>query len=397
MPTVHALFGPEDAHRLSIWLAKHRLVPFEHGNIDEDEKELLATELWGKTFSNPIGLAAGYDKHAEAIEAMFGFGFGFVEVGSVTPKPQVQHTRNATPRMFRLPQDTAVINRYGFNSDGHRAVADRLKARIRTYLYRHGLELSLDNRVVEPADRDAYGSLALPRSVPRSLRPSRVLGVNLGKNKTSPPDSPQDYVDGVVELGPFADYVVVNVSSPNTPGLRALQRREPMEKLMTAVKQARDENLPHRPPLLVKIAPDVSEAELEDIAAVVRGVGIDGVIISNTTVSRPPTLKSDPKLSREVGGLSGPPLLPLALDRVSKFYRLTAGAVPIIGCGGVATAADVLAFARAGASLVQVYTVFGYYGPGMIHDLKAGVVELLRKEEGGRAWREVVGKDHRAA
>ncbi|KAI9347431.1 Dihydroorotate dehydrogenase [Zopfochytrium polystomum] len=394
MPIVHALLDPEDAHRASIWLAKHGFVPSERGGIDDAERDLLETEVWGKKFSNPIGLAAGYDKHAEAIDALLGFGFGFVEVGSVTPKPQ---DGNPRPRMFRLPADDAVINRYGFNSEGHRAAADRLKARIRSFLHHHSLELAIDgDAVVPPADKEVYGTLALPRSVTRALIPRRHLGVNLGKNKSSAADSVADYVDGVVELGPFADYIVVNVSSPNTPGLRALQRREPMQILMNAVKKARDEHVPHRPPVLVKIAPDVTDAELEDIAFVIRRSGIEGVIISNTTVSRPQSLKSDRKLTRETGGLSGPPVHALALDKVRKFYTLTQGAVPIVGCGGVASARDALAFARAGASLVQLYTAFAYQGPGVVHDIKEGVVALLREEEGGRPWREVVGQDHRA-
>lgn len=408
MPAIHACLDAEESHRLSVWFAKHGLVPSENKmgrGSGVEGGQMLETKVWGKTFDNPIGIAAGYDKHAEAIDALFGFGFGLVEIGSVTPKPQ---SGNPKPRMFRLPKDTAVINRYGFNSDGHQTVLSRLSSRVRHFLYRNRATLatsttSTTSTTQPPAisasvqdgleNTPVYGAIAtLPVSINRSLHANRLLGINLGKNKTSEPDDNSDYTSGVTSLGPYADYIVVNVSSPNTPGLRALQRRETMATLMQEVKKARDTSVPHRPPVLVKIAPDVSDVELEDIATVVESVGVDGIIISNTTISRPDSLKSDPSLSREVGGLSGPPVLPLALSRVSHFYRLTQGRVPIIGCGGVTRAEDVLAFGKAGASLVQVYTGFGYHGPGMPYDLKVGLVELLKKE--GKTWGEIVGASY---
>ncbi|KAI8925388.1 hypothetical protein BC831DRAFT_461367 [Entophlyctis helioformis] len=357
MPLMHALYDPEEGHKLSIWLAKHGLVPRERTTDDE----LLKIQLWGKTVTNPLGLAAGYDKHAEAVDSLFGFGFGLVEIGSVTPKPQ---PGNPKPRMFRLPQDKAVINRYGFNSEGHGES------------WFQGVDATAVTKTATP-----------PRN--RSLQPDRLLGVNLGKNKTSPADSNDDYVAGIAALGAYADYLVINISSPNTPGLRALQRREPIERLLRDAKTARDTLLPagHRPPLLVKIAPDLGDSEIEDVAAVVASVGVDGVIISNTTISRPDTLASDTKLSREFGGLSGPPVLPLALRVVSRFYALTGGSVPIIGCGGIRTAEDALAFAAAGASAVQV--------PGLVHDIKVGVTDILSKR--GVTWSDVVGADHRRA
>jgi dihydroorotate dehydrogenase len=217
-------------------------------------------------------LAAGYDKNAEAVDALLGLGFGTVEIGSVTPLSQ---KGNPKPRFFRLPEDEAVINRYGFNSDGHAPVASRLQTRLRNWMRKRDLDPVNDEM-----------------DIPLSLNDTKLLGVNLGKNKYSAADNHSDYVVGVERLGQYADYLVINISSPNTPGLRELQRREPIEQLLTQVKTARDKNLKHAPPILVKISPDCSETELQDIAAVVQSVGIDGIIISNTTITRPSTLKS---------------------------------------------------------------------------------------------------------
>ncbi|KAJ3227497.1 Dihydroorotate dehydrogenase (quinone), mitochondrial [Chytriomyces hyalinus] len=367
LPLLHTL-DPERAHVLSIALARMGLCPRE--GFDPDLKDhRLQSEVFNLSLSNPIGLAAGYDKHAEAMDALLGFGFGLVEIGSVTPQPQ---PGNPLPRMFRLSQDNAVINRYGFNSDGHAAVQARLSDRLAKWMYSVGLK-------------------TLPEDIPRSLKVGTALGVNLGKNKVSAAEDNSDYVKGVVSLGRYADYVVVNISSPNTPGLRSLQRREPMLQLLKEVKAARDAHVQHNPPLLVKIAPDVSMDELEDIAAVVKEARIDGVIISNTTLSRPSYLKSEHK--NETGGLSGPPVFPLALEKVRAFYALTHGSIPIIGCGGISNGAEALAMAKAGASLVQVYTALGYQGPGLVHDMKRDLVELLEKE--GTTWKAVVGADHR--
>ena len=333
------------------------------------------TQIWKRQLSNPLGLAAGYDKHAEAMDALFGFGFGLVEVGSITPEPQVG---NPTPRMFRLLEDEAVINRYGFNSLGHFHALERLQARVRNYLYHH------------PEDQSEYVSHLKPECA-RSLLKGKLLGVNLGKNKTSPAESDQDYLSGIERLGDYADYLVINISSPNTPGLRALQRREPIQRLLQACKDTRDAKLVHQPPLLVKIAPDVSETELEDIAYVAQQVGIDGIIISNTTLSRK-DLKSDPKLCKEMGGLSGAPLFNLSLKTVSKFYQLTRGQIPIIGCGGIRNGQDALAFCKSGASLVQVYTALGYQGPGLVVNIKQELQDLLSKQ--GKTWQELIGSDH---
>ncbi|KAJ1531214.1 Dihydroorotate dehydrogenase (quinone), mitochondrial, partial [Nowakowskiella sp. JEL0078] len=368
MPVTHAvLTDPEDAHKLAILLGKFGLLPKDR--VPDDP--ILSVKIWGKEISNPIGLAAGCDKHGEAIDNMLASGFGLVEIGSVTPEPQPGNPR---PRFFRLSDDAAVINRYGFNSEGHDSVSSRLKSRIRSFLYRN------PNSPPESIQVEIYGpSSALPNAIPRSLISKKLIGVNLGKNKKSAADDNSDYVAGVKSLGPLADYIVVNISSPNTPGLRALQRREPLEKLLKEVKDARDENLIHAPPLLVKIAPDLSEDELKDIAAVVLITGIDGVIISNTTVKRPETLKSPKHLTREFGGLSGAPLFPLSLDTLREFYSLTGGKVPLIGCGGVRSADEAIAFAKAGATLVQLYTSFGMEGPAVVTETKDEITRRLKE------------------
>ncbi|KAI8910481.1 Dihydroorotate dehydrogenase [Gorgonomyces haynaldii] len=355
MPIMHR-FDPEQMHRLSILLLPFG--PKQRQLVD------LKVDFFGKQLQSPIGIAAGYDKHAEAMDALFDLGFGTVEIGSVTPKPQ---EGNPKPRMFRLTEDEAVINRYGFNSDGHQKVLERLKTRVYKWLYWH------------PDQRNKDWN--------QSLRPHQLLGVNLGKNKTSPADSDQDYVDGIKTLGPYADYLVVNVSSPNTPGLRNLQSRLPMERLLKSVKQERDQ-LERPVPLLVKIAPDVSDQELQDIAEIVKQVGIDGVIISNTTISRN-NLKSDSKLQKQMGGLSGKPVKPLALQTVKKFYQLTNGSVPIVGCGGIQNGQDALEFCEAGASFCQLYTHFGYYGPGLPGKINQELSELLHKR--GKTWNELIG------
>ncbi|KAJ3016010.1 Dihydroorotate dehydrogenase (quinone), mitochondrial [Thoreauomyces humboldtii] len=405
MPILRALLDPEQAHKFAIWAAKHGLVPSERGEDDA----VLQTEVWGRALSNPLGLAAGFDKNAEAVDALLGFGFGMVEIGSVTPLAQVRNKQfaemvyliatvklricgftkpgNPQPRMFRLSADKAVINRYGFNSDGIEVVEQRLKSRIRKFLHRNRQYLTPESGA------PAVYPVQLPKDVPHALREGRLLGVNLGKNKVSLAESNADYVKGITQLGPFADYLVVNISSPNTPGLRALQRREPIRKLLQEVKRARDQTLPHLPPLLVKIAPDLGAEELKDIAAVVESVGIDGMIISNTTISRPATLKSGPKLTTEMGGLSGPPLHTLSLKVVRDFYKLTNGRVPIVGCGGVQSADEMLAFGRAGASLVQVYSAMSYDGPGLVTEIKTETARRLREE--GKTWMDIVGSDHR--
>ncbi len=336
------LLPPEAAHRLA--LRGLSLLPVRAAGRGDDP--ILATRVLGIDFPNPIGLAAGFDKSAEVFARLPGLGFGFVEVGSVTPRPQVGNPR---PRLFRLSRDRALINRMGFNNDGLAAVAARLAAR------------------------------------PGAER--RVLGANLGKNKDSA-DAAADYAAGVKALAPLADYLVVNVSSPNTPGLRALQGREPLAALLAAARAARGAE---RPPLLLKLSPDLTEADKADVAAAALAGGADGLIVANTTVARPATLR-DPA-AREAGGLSGRPLFAPSTAVLADMYRLTGGRLPIIGVGGIGSAEDAYAKIRAGASLLQLYTAFVYQGPGLVERIKRGLAARLRADGFGRVA-EAVGADH---
>ncbi|KXS21629.1 hypothetical protein M427DRAFT_51047 [Gonapodya prolifera JEL478] len=378
MPLVHKTMDPEEAHRLAIWLAKNGLSPVERGSPDD---KLLEVHLFGKTLKNPIGLAAGFDKNGEAIDGMFDMGFGIVEIGSVVPRPQ---PGNPKPRMFRLSPDTACINRYGMNCAGFDDIEARLRSRVRSYLRAHP-DIHLATSPSSVAEELA------PLGASRSLRGGRMLGINLARNKGQPSDSNDDYVEGVHRMGPYADYVVLNVSCPNQHGITSMQRKGIMEGLMKEIIEARNATLPHRPPVLVKLSPDLDDAELADVARAVVDAGVDGVIISNTTNQRPSSLKSDPKITSEWGGLSGPPLKPLSLHTIRTFRRLTSGAVPIVGCGGILTGADALEYARAGASAIQLYTGMAFDGPGVVARIKREVKEELGKM--GKTWEEVVGND----
>jgi dihydroorotate dehydrogenase len=340
------LLPPEAAHRLTVRALAAGLGPHDRG----PEDSILASSLWGRRFPNPIGIAAGFDKNAEAYRAILRLGFGFAEIGSVTPRPQAG---NPKPRLFRLTEDRAVINRMGFNNDGAETVSRRLSNR---------------------------GQLPGP------------LGVNLGKNKDSA-DAAADYVRGVQVLARHADYLVINVSSPNTPGLRALQGREPLAALIDAVKRARGEACPAAaPPLLVKIAPDLQPEDKQDIAAVALASGLDGLIISNTTLARPASLRSPQR--GEAGGLSGVPLFRPSTDLLAEMYRLTGGRLPLVGVGGVASGADAYAKIRAGASLVQLYSALVYEGPGLVGRIKRELAHHLRRD-GFSSLAQAVGADQR--
>lgn len=343
-PFLHA-FDAETAHGLSIAALKHGLVPLP-ALVDEPS---LRVKLWGLDFPHPIGLAAGLDKHIEVPDALLAQGFGFVEVGSVTPKPQ---TGNPRPRLFRLTEDAAVINRFGFNSCGLDEAAGRLAARARR----------------------------------------GIVGINLGKNKETP-DAADDYVKLIAGLGPHADYVVCNVSSPNTPGLRALQSREQLDAIVVRVQEAMDA-LPvePKPPLLFKIAPDLTDADLEDVVRVSLDRGLAGLVVGNTTLSRPESLRSPH--AKESGGLSGKPLFPLATSVLQKTYRLAGGKIPLIGVGGVSDARTAYAKIRAGASLVQLYSALVYQGPDLAVRIARQLPSLL-KADGYAHVSEAVGADCR--
>ena len=344
------LLDPETAHGVAIWALKHRFI---RGSADADDP-ILSTRVWDLAFSNPIGLAAGFDKDAEVTDAMLAFGFGFVEAGTVTPLPQ---PGNPKPRLFRLDEDEGVINRFGFNSRGLAEFAARLAERRRT---------------------GARG----------------IVGANVGKNRDAT-DAADDYVIGVARVCGLADYLVCNVSSPNTPGLRGLQARAQIEELITRVLDARRRAAPdakRMPPLLAKVGPDLDERQLRDIAEVALATGIDGLIVGNTTVDRPASLRS--RYRNEAGGLSGPPLMGKATACLAAMYRLTGGRLPIIGCGGVASGADAYAKIRAGASLVQLYSALVFHGPELVGRIKRELAEQLRAG-GFRTVADAVGADHR--
>lgn len=349
MPDLYSLISPllralpaEAAHRATIralasGLGAGRAAP---------DPPILGQTLWGRAFPNPVGIAAGFDKEAEAPDALLRLGFGFAETGTVTPRPQ---QGNPKPRIFRLYEDRAVINRLGFNSRGLEPTLARLKARPRV----------------------------------------GIVGVNLGKNRDSP-DAATDYLDGVRRVGKLADYFVINVSSPNTPGLRDLQRREILDDLLRQVIAARDDAAPETP-LLVKIAPDLSSEECADIATICPASGIDGIVVGNTTVARPAGLRSG--AAGEQGGLSGRPLFAPSTAVLADMYRLTAGKIPLVGVGGIASAEDAYAKIRAGASLVQLYTALVFEGPALLGRIKHGLAELLHRD-GFSSIADAVGADH---
>jgi dihydroorotate dehydrogenase len=336
-----ALFwlDPERAHRVSIWALRLGLGSALGGSLGQaggTDDPILATKVWGLAFPNPIGLAAGYDKDAEVCDAALKLGFGFVEAGTVTPQPQ---PGNSGQRLFRLTEDEAVINRFGFNSRGLAPFVERLAR--------------------------------------RRARPG-IVGANVAKNRDAA-DAASDYVAGIEAVGALADYIVVNISSPNTPGLRALQARREIEDLLARIQDfRRSRTAGRRPPLLIKVGPDLDDGEMRDIAAAVLAARADGLIVGNTTVTRPATLTSADRNAQ--GGLSGRPLFPLATACLAAMYRFTEGRIPIVGCGGVASGADAYAKIRLGASLVQLYSALVFQGPGLVPRIKTELAELLRRD-----------------
>jgi dihydroorotate dehydrogenase len=320
-----ARLEPEAAHRLTIRVLHWGLVRAPSEDLDPR----LATRLFGLDFPNPIGLAAGADKNAEAPDGALALGLGFVEVGTVTPMPQAGNPR---PRLFRLAEDRAIINRMGFNNDGCDAVLARLSAR----------------------------------------RGGGIVGVNIGANRDSA-DRIGDYVTGLAAFAPVASYVTVNVSSPNTPGLRDLQARSELENLVARLGETRTE-LARPVPILVKIAPDLDRDALAAIVDVCLAGGIDGIIVSNTTVSRP-LLRS--AHAGEAGGLSGRPLFDLSTRTLAATYRLVGGRIPLIGVGGIDSADAAWAKITAGASLVQLYTALAFEGPELVTAIRRGLSRRL--------------------
>jgi dihydroorotate dehydrogenase len=336
---------PEDAHRLAVQGLK--LLPPARPR-DDDSK--LAVRAFGLNFSNPIGMAAGFDKHGEVTDAVLRLGFGFVEVGTVTPKPQ---SGNPRPRLFRLERDEAVINRFGFNSEGADTVLRRLAARAHL---------------------------------------GGIVGINVGANKDSP-DRAADYVSLIETFAPVASYFTVNVSSPNTPGLRSLQQASALDDLLARVIDARERVRKNAgdSPVLLKIAPDLSLAELDDVVHIARSRRADGMIVTNTTIGRPSTLREKNR-AKEAGGLSGRPLFRLSTRMVAETYVRAEGAFPLVGAGGIDSGGGALTKIRAGASLIQLYSALIYKGLGLVDEIKKDLSSTLLRT-GRDQLSEIVGAD----
>ena len=324
-PALFAL-DPETAHGLA--LASLKTLPHRHVAVDGP----LSICIAGLTFPNPLGMAAGFDKDGQVPDSLLGLGFGFAEVGSITPRPQAG---NPKPRLFRLAEDRAVINRMGFNNGGQEAAIARLAAR--------------------------------PRA------PDYVLGINIGANKDAA-DRMEDYARGVRAMAPLADYLAVNISSPNTPGLRALQDRAALDALLARVMAARGDGAP---PLFLKVAPDLEPADIDDICELALAHRLDALIVSNTTISRPRLRSAQ---ANEAGGLSGAPLQPLALQRLRDFRTRLGNLLPLIGVGGIASGAQAYERIRAGASLIQIYSAMVYEGPYLAARINAELAALLRRD-----------------
>lgn len=321
---------PERAHDLT--LAALEAAPLPPAAADDAR---LAVQAFGLNFPNPVGLAAGFDKDARVPDAMLRLGFGFVEVGSITPLPQ---PGNAKPRVFRLSDDNGVINRLGFNNGGHEAVLQRLQK--------------------------------------RSGR-AGIVGINIGANKDAS-DRAEDYAIGARRFAKLANYLTVNISSPNTPGLRDLQAKSALDDLLARTLAARDES-GAKPPVLLKIAPDLALGDLDDAVEIALKRGVDGLIVSNTTITRPQHLRSTSKA--ETGGLSGAPVFRRSTFMLAETAKRVDRKVPLIGVGGITSAETALAKILAGASLVQLYTGLTFFGPGLVADIKRGLLDALKREK----------------
>lgn len=340
---------PEKAHNATLKAMKAGLIP-PQATFDND---VLKSTVFGLNFPNPVGLSAGFDKNAEVIGPAFKMGFGFVEAGTVTPKPQ---EGNPKPRVFRDPSNGAVINRMGFPNGGSAIFKDNLE-----------------------------------KFLGAKHRPNGVVGLNIGMNKTQK-EPAKDYAYLIRLLAPMADYLTINISSPNTPGLRDLQKREPLTQLLNAIMEEREKACrTNPPPLLVKLAPDLDEAQQEELASTLMDNKVDGVILGNTTLDRPEFLPSD--FRAQQGGLSGQPLTQKSTAVIGNFYKLTDGKLPIIGVGGIANAEQAYEKIKAGASLVQLYTGLVFEGPSVAYSVNKKLIDLLQND-GYSNISEAIGADH---
>lgn len=366
-----------------------------NSKIESTASTTTATTI---TFPNPIGLAAGFDKDGIIISSMILLGFGFVEIGTVTPK---QQDGNPKPRMFRLNDDHAIINRYGFNSSGTEAVLSNVQN------YRTMQQQSYHNVYTNPLlpwyNRIYYLIPSMQRQQKQLQK--GIVGVNIGKNKSSESDDEtiQDYVTNIQTFTPYADYLVINISSPNTAGLRNWQTPDSLETLLLSCIKARDELLSasssentksNTTPILIKLSPDLNEAELIEIANVCMKCNVDGIIVSNTTNQRPHDLISAHHIQKQEGGLSGKPIKDQSTECIRILYKATnGGTIPIIGVGGVSNGHDAYEKLKAGASLIQIYSSLIYDGPGIVRRIRMELAQILL-ENGHRSIHDVIGLDH---
>ena len=338
-------FPPELAHTITINALK-----FFNFNLDKIDDPILSQHLIGLDFPNPIGLAAGFDKNAEVVKSMFSLGFGFVEVGTITPIPQAG---NLKPRIFRLEKDQAVINSLGFNNKGSKKAKKNIS------------------------------------KIKNNFARNKIIGVNIGKNKNSK-NSIDDYLYGMEELGALASYITINISSPNTEGLRDLQLRGNIEKLIKKIIKKREEiESINKKPIIIKISPDLNDDQLRDIALISLANNIDGLILTNTATSSPNNLQFNKKINN--GGLSGKPLFKISNNVLRKMYNLTNGQITLIGVGGISSGSDCYEKIKSGASLVQIYTALTFEGPLLVSKIKNELINLI-KTDGYKNITDVVGK-----
>ena len=332
---------PEVAHDLAIQSLKANILP--KSLFDVEGEEILEIDLFNKKLPNPIGLAAGFDKSAEVYNSLFKFGFGLIEVGTITPKRQLG---NPKPRIFRLEKDKALINRLGFNNHGSEVISKRISKN----------------------------------------QPNGFLGVNIGPNKDTI-NKLEDYLTCLSNLSIFSDYVTINISSPNTQGLRNFHKKEEMEKLLSGINNLKKEKKIETP-IAIKISPDIKDSEIESIIELIQKYNVQGIIVSNTTDTNRDNL-SDIKKD-ELGGLSGKPLKDISTNLIKKFYKKTKGTIKIIGVGGVDSGQSAFEKIAAGADAVQLYTGMVYKGPGIVKDIKKELITILKKEN-FKNIRQVVG------
>jgi dihydroorotate dehydrogenase len=382
-PFMRQWLDPEVAHTLALELAQRGLAPRHRPSPLEQRlsvKSVLHQPESSLVFPNPIGLAAGFDKDGQAIQALLDMGFGSVEIGTVTPQPQAG---NPKPRMFRLADDLGIINRYGFNSKGADAVQDNLQA------FRQAKQLTLNDNQQQHKSM----LLSLIHTLLPPPKPAQgLIGINIGKNKNTD-DAKTDYVHNILQLGPYADYLVINISSPNTPNLRDLQKPEALQELVHACLEARAQlktNTNKTVPLFVKLSPDLTLEELTSMIPILRLV--DGVVVTNTTNQRPDELISKQHVD-EIGGLSGAPIKQRSTEMIRSLYKAMDGDVFIVGVGGVGSGEDAYEKLKAGASVVQIYSMMVYQGPGCVSRIRHDLAAIM-EERGHKSLEDVVGRDH---